>query len=427
MIKKINKFRNLSTFNLNSIILFSSSFMTQIIALLMMPILARIFTTYEFGFYGVFTAMCAIGGVVATARYEMAINLPKSNMHSLIIFYTAIALSLLFCIILIIFVMIFKNDISIYFGFSEFEYILYFVPASIFLVSVRQSSLYLLSRHDQYLHIAAGNLTQTISTASTQVTLGSITSISGGLTYGQILGQFISVSYLLRKLYEQRILKISKSIGYKSLYIAKRYKKFPNYLLPAQGINVLIGYLPILLIGRFYSIEDIGVYVLVHRALSVPVTMISNSVGIVFRQNASDEYITLRNCSNIYRSTFKKLFLISIIPFFCLAIFPDKIFGFAFGESWMPAASIAKVLVPMYFIQAIVSPLAAVFVFTENQKLDLIWQTIFLISVVTAFWLGAKILAFEQMMLVVSLIYGVMYVLNGVLSYFMAIGKIKSW
>ena len=74
----INKIRA-SEFNRHVAAILSGSTLAQLIPLISEPILVRFFTPVEFGILALFLAVATIFSSVATARYEMAIVLPKRD------------------------------------------------------------------------------------------------------------------------------------------------------------------------------------------------------------------------------------------------------------------------------------------------------------------------------------------------------------
>jgi len=61
------------------ITLISGTLFAQIISLISIPILTRIYTPDEFGLYSIFFAVTSVIGMVSSLSYEQAIVLPKSQ------------------------------------------------------------------------------------------------------------------------------------------------------------------------------------------------------------------------------------------------------------------------------------------------------------------------------------------------------------
>ncbi|EFK95942.1 polysaccharide biosynthesis protein, partial [sediment metagenome] len=79
----IKDFNLKSEFIKNIFTLLSGSTIAQVITLLAIPVLTRIFTPQDFGFFAVYFSLATIVSTVATGRYELAIMLPKHKKDAL--------------------------------------------------------------------------------------------------------------------------------------------------------------------------------------------------------------------------------------------------------------------------------------------------------------------------------------------------------
>ena len=57
----------------------SGTVISQIIAILVSPILTRIYSPDDYGVFGVYASIVGIVGVIITLKFEAAILLPKDN------------------------------------------------------------------------------------------------------------------------------------------------------------------------------------------------------------------------------------------------------------------------------------------------------------------------------------------------------------
>ena len=132
----------------------------------------------------------------------------------------------------------------------------------------------------------------------------------------------------------------------------------------------------------------LGFFAVTQRVILTPIAIIATSIGDVFRQRASEDFANKGNCREIYMSSLKKLFFISLIPFIALFVLAPWIFAFVFGNEWEEAGVYAQALTPMFFLQFTGKPLSSIFLVTENQNLELIWQLLFLVLTITPFAIG---------------------------------------
>ena len=113
--------------------------------------------------------------------------------------------------------------------------------------------------------------------------------------------------------------------------------------------------------------------------MGIPSSFISNSIGQVFFQEATLEKIKTGYVKKTFNKTLKNLFVISCIIFFPLYLFIEDIFIFVFGENWTVAGKYAKILLPLFFIKFIVSPLTVMNIIFDKNEVGMYWQIILIV------------------------------------------------
>ncbi len=177
--------------------------------------------------------------------------------------------------------------------------------------------------------------------------------------------------------------------------------------------------------SSFFNASVVGYLSFAQKLLGMPMSLIARSTGDVFRQEATVHYNKNKECINIYKSTFKKLFIISILPFSFLFLFAPIIFSIVFGENWIVAGEYAQVLMPMYFLQFLASPLGNVSVVSNKPKIDLYWQLFLIFIVIFSILISYYIFnnSFTTVFLF-SLAYSLSYLLNLLIIYKLTKGNI---
>jgi O-antigen/teichoic acid export membrane protein len=164
-----------------------------------------------------------------------------------------------------------------------------------------------------------------------------------------------------------------------------RHRAFWRLSLPSNLLNVLVGQLPLFMIGARYGALAAGLFALTQRVLSAPVALLASSVLEVFKRQSVLDFQTHGNCRDAYRYTFKALALLGIGPSLVLLLFSPQLFAWIFGEQWRAAGDMAQILAPLYFLNFIASPLSYVFFVTGKQKMDLAWQVALCVMALSAF------------------------------------------
>lgn len=413
-----------SDFAKNVVTLITGTALSQLIPIMITPLLTRMFTPEDFGVYGLYIAICSILAIVVTGRYEIAILVPEKDEDAINILALSVGLNLVISTILFLMIYLFKSELSILLDNSRISGWLYFIPLTTFLMGSYQSLNYWANRKSLYSQMASSRVIQTTSSSSIQLTFGSLIKLGYlGLILGQLIGQLISSLFLLNVLLKKDRDKLRQVNKNKVNYVASRYKDFPKFLIVSHGFNAASAQAPMILLNALFTASVSGLYMLTNRVLTSPITLISKAIGDVFRQQASIEYAQTKQCKEVYRQTFTKLFLLSIIPFSLLFIFSEQIFSIVFGEEWAKAGLITKILVPTFFMRFISSPLSSMFMLAEVQKLDLYWQLCLFILVLVSFATGYYFKSYLLALVLFSATYCLMFSINLYISYALASGK----
>ena len=119
---------------------------------------------------------------------------------------------------------------------------------------------------------------------------------------------------------------------------------------------------------------------MVQRVLGLPSALMGIAIGQVFFQAAVKERKKTGQARSVFISTVKKLFIVSL-PFFIIVFFVvEDLFAFIFGEDWRIAGIYSKILLPLFFIKLLSSPVSMINTVFEKQIYGLIISIILLTS-----------------------------------------------
>jgi O-antigen/teichoic acid export membrane protein len=409
------------------ITLITGTGLAQAIPIAISPILTRLYTPEEFGMFGMYLAIVSIFAVAATGRYELAILLPRNDKDAMNIVALSASLSVLFSLFLLIVVVVFGENITLLFGEPSLSAWLFWVPLSVLLVGVYQSLNYWSNRKGYYKRLAVSRTLQSVGASTTQVSAGYLNVGALGLIAGQVVAQIVSSSILAHQITKgdnKTLKQVSKK---RMCVLAKKYNNFPKFLIAAHGFNTGSSQMPIMLLTAFFNSSVAGFYMLTQRVMGAPTTLIAGAIGDVFRQEASQAYRTTGNCRKTYTNTLKKLLLLSILPSVIFFFIAPGLFALIFGESWREAGVYAQILTPVFFLRFVTSPLSAMFMIAEKQKLDLVWQIGLFFLTVVSLVIGYHS---DSVYLAISLFsasYSFMFLLNVVMTFKMTISSIKAF
>ncbi len=256
-----------SKFGRDIITLVSGTAVAHAIPLALAPILTRIYTPADFGILAIYTSAATILTVFASLKYDLAIVLPKSDTDAANITVLCILLATSIALILFFLILIFNQEITSVLtdGESEAKEIakwLYFVPVSVFFMGIFNALSFWFNRKEQYKVMAASKVVYSLGNIGLQLASGSIGYVPKGLLLGFLGGRFAAILFLWQK-FRVKWIAIFKEVGKSGmLRMLTRYKRFPQFTLPAELLNVVSNQIPVLIIGKIFGGVVLGNYYL---------------------------------------------------------------------------------------------------------------------------------------------------------------------
>jgi len=412
----ISKLKPKSEFTRNVLTLMTGTTIAQAIPIAISPILTRIYTPEDFGVFALYMSLLMIFGNLAAGRYEMAILLPKNNRDAKHIVVVAIILSFITSLIFFFLIVLFHKEIMGVLENNNISIWLYLLPLNIFLFSVASILYYWYNRKKEYKTLAHNQILKSSMQGIVNISVGYFSKITAGLISGTLLGTFISVIYLFKKVKND----FDKFIfsKYRAILLLKKYQKFPKFLILSNFLESLSNQLPILLISSFFGITIVGFYALSQRIVKIPLMFMGSSISSVFRQKASELLVTTGSCRVLYLNTFKKLFILGTIPFIIFYFIAPDMFRVIFGEEWKVTGEYAQLLTPLFYLEFIIYPLRIMFIVAEQQAYTVYIQIYAIISVFIAFAVGNYYFhSIEASLVILTILYAIKNIYELVMSY----------
>ncbi len=382
----INKLKPKSEFTRNVLTLMIGTTIAQAIPIAISPILTRLYTPEDFGVLALFTSITSILGTIATGRYELAIMLPKKDEDAINIFALGFIINVAISLLTLILVIIFHKHFIHLLNNKGISVWLYFIPFAVFFIGLFNLLNYYNIRQKEFKDLAKATVFKSVVLSIVQINIGFIKQGASGLVLGQFFSQVAANSKLIKNITKNKEL-LSSINRAKIFSLAKKYKNFPMYSMPGALTSTFSKNFTEILISTFFGIATLGFYSLTNRVLSVPVTLIGNSISQVYFQQAADEAKKEGNAIKAFRSTAKKLLIIAI-PFFLILYFVvEDIFIFIFGEQWQIAGLYAKIIIPFIFVNFIFTPLSSTYDIFDGLKIELIWKVLYFIGILIIIFL----------------------------------------
>ena len=408
LISFIEKNRILNSFFSNPLwkgvlILGTGSMLTQLLGILVIPILTRLFSPSDFGLFGMFNAILAIILTFISLRYEYAIPVPKDSDTAAHLLVLCIVLVCLSSFVLSLVLIILGSYLVTLFNLQAIAPFFWILLIGCFGTGIYQALNYWAIRKKDYSTITYTQINQSISGNVSKLFFGIIGIGSIGLLLGQVISNITGVGTFVKKIRESdRNCFTSISVpGLK--HAAREYRDFPLFSTPATLLFTVSLQLPVFFISLFYGIKEVGWYTLAYSMLTLPASFIGSSIAQAFYGEAANQMHTNPSALKaLYLNTVKKLTLISLPVFGIIALVAPFLFPIIFGEAWLGAGVYTLPLAIVAISEFITTPTNKLQVYGFNN-----WQLGFHIFRFTLIFLGFYISNLLNINILLSLfIYG---------------------
>ena len=380
---KINNFSDL--FSLSG-----ASLVSQFSFILFAPILYRLYDTFDFGVLAIFTAIGSSLVVFTHFQYNQSIILQHDNRRALNIIRGILLITLVFTLIIFFIFFLFGNHLESLFNLPDNQTLLFLLIPLILFLSLNEVLKQWASRLKYYKVISLSIVSIAILNQLLSLIFFYLGIKSFGLIYSYILSQFIGASIIFYFFYKSEKNFFHGWEFSKIIYDLKSNFDFVKYNLPSEFVNRFITQIPVIGLGIYANNSVVGAYDLSFKVLNIPFKITNSSIGEIFKRNAVEENMTKKNYSKIFTNNFLSLTAISLSFLFFILVFSDFLFLYAFGEKWLEASQISKIIIWFISVKMIASPLSYSFFINNKLFEDFLIHFYLLISSIIIF-----VIAFE--------------------------------
>ena len=362
----LEKFNLKSDFLKSVVLLTSGTVIAQAISFLASPILLRLFNPEEMGELGFFLRIVAFISSIATARYELAIPLPKSNHHAFQLFRLSLKIAKTTLI---------ATTIAglVYWGIDGFEsqlglYIMAIVIGSYAVIFKNLGSNWAV-RLKAFRRISLSNVYGALGMNGFKIGAGLAGFGVPGLILATLIGLFISAILFFVDFFKIKGLSENRKSRLKQIALAREHIEFPKVNLPHVLIDNGRELILAIFFIEFFDESVFGSYDHSFRTLKLPLVIVGTAMGQAFYQRCSELFNLREPLFPFLKRTTGILALLSIVPFGVIFFFGEPIFAFVFSEEWRFAGKISELLAPWLLVNFIASPISTIPLVIKKQTL----------------------------------------------------------
>jgi lipopolysaccharide exporter len=361
----------------------SAPLCTQILGIILMPIVTRLYAPDVYGVFNLFGAIVMPISVFVTMGYNSSIVLPQRDEIASNMLCISLGLTVLIAVLTVPLIWLGSDFFLHWLKVPELGIYLWLIPINVFAIGLWLSLRFWNVRGKRFGRIAISRISDAVVNKGILIGAGfSGFATAGSLIIGAIAGSMTMSAVLGGRIWQESGQLFKRSIRWSNIIQGiKRYRKFPLYNLPTALLGRLSASITIFLFSFYFSKSVIGYYGLGLAVLSMPMTFIGSSISEVFYQRGARARHEDTNAS-LVEKLFKQMTWMSMLPFFLLAIIGDSIFAFVFGANWSEAGVYAQILSFKIFISFIISPASSLPNILEKQEVSLF---LYIATIITSF------------------------------------------
>lgn len=371
-----------------ALILGSGTAVAQLIGIVTMPIITRLYAPSDLGILAVYSSILAIFGVGATLRYEFASTLPKENEDAVNLFGLCL---ILLCLTTIGFalILLFGRDLLINtFDLSSIEQYMWFLLIGFFGMGLYTTLNYWAVRQRDYKRITHTKINQGAGGSICKILLGILSFGPIGLIIGHIVSQIAGITTLAHAMWKKEKENLKAISLSRMMSVARTYKSFPVFNFPASIVNTIALQLPPLMLLALYDSQVVGFYALANMLVVLPGSLISGSMGQAYFGEASKMVRERsRELRSLYVRTLKHLSIVAIPLIGIPALCAPFVIPFIFGGAWTEAGWYCWPLALTAISAFVASPTSRMDIYGYNHW-KLIWDVARVVSILTGFYVS---------------------------------------
>ncbi|MBO7455735.1 MAG: lipopolysaccharide biosynthesis protein [Paludibacteraceae bacterium] len=367
--------------------LLSANVIAQAIGILVYPLLTRMYAPEDFALLSLFTSIAGVLVLVATAEYQYAIVLPKSDEHARALTHVCVLL-LLAMTALICLSLPFAAPIAAMFKAPALATYWWMMPLSVLGLGLWNILNYWYIRRRAFTRASGYQITQSVFSASGKIGLGALGWLQGGMVVATVFAPLLSLlinGALAWRKYLSELLHPCRS---DMRFVAREYANFPKFNLPRALVNSVGLALPVWLLTPHFGLAEVGQLSLAMMAAFVPLNIIARACYQVLYQRVAELVQRRQSIARVLWRFSLWMTVAFLIGLTAVYIFVPQLVTFIFGAEWLEAADIIRALYPYIVLTPICGSVCFLSDVFAKQKTALWMETGYVAALALALLVG---------------------------------------
>ena len=357
----------------NVAVLISSTAVAQVIVIIAMPLITRLYSVHDIGVINLVFALLSFATPLMCMRFESALLICRTREAAGLSIACLLAIPITSVIFTCFAAMLHSNA---QLGFEAIP----FWSILALLIMLPGIGLFSYFRAVWLREGAVRRIGGVTMARSVGQTFGRLAGGFAGLGFtGLMIGEFllswsvapfIKSRVAVKKLFERGRLSLTR--------VVSRYRKFPLLELPSQILNNGSLFLPIPMTAALYGIEAAGLFGLAHRLGTLPISQIARAVADVTQMQMAEAVRKKdsKKVEQLFWYVIKRLFLFALLPLLAFVLLAPILAGPVLGEKWAETGVLLALISPWLLGQTVVGPVSRILVILQRQQLKLAYDLI---------------------------------------------------
>ena len=327
----------------------------QLMFVLAMPLLSRLFTPADFGLFTVYLSIVNIFGPIIGLKFESGLYAANTHEQARSMLGLAIATMSLVALSIASFFPLVDGHLSGTFG-AAIAKIGFLLPIGIFLSGMWSTTSAWAIKSGAISTLSIARFLQPALMTALQLAAGlahlpGITMVIAHLVSHATYGVFI-LARSLNKDDWKHLFSLSIPLLLKH---AREQIKFPLFTMPAQVSMLMGSNLPPILIGLIFGMDKAGYCGIAYRLVTAPISIVSLPLGHVFTSEVSRDR-SLSHLQRLGTRIFIASLFIVVVPMLIGGIIAPHVAGHLLGSRWAATGEVIFAFSIFGAVQAITTP-----------------------------------------------------------------------
>ena len=324
----------------------SGQLIAQIIQVITVPILSRVYSDTAYGNTALITSTATVILSISTLGLISAIMKPEDKEEAKRVFTTAFIANFILTTALAA-ICLLLQDSFVLFQISE-DYCISIILLWLYLIVYTTSSLMTVYTNKMGLYNKL--FFNPIIGAVAQLVLAVPLGLCGFGYKGFMVTYIVQYAIIDIQMMWKNIPFYKGYCFSDFLTVIRSYKEYIIYQYPANLIgNVAIEY-PTQYLGRCFTTQQLGGYSLCERVMKYPVRLIAAPIATVYFRTATEHYQQGKDLAEFTYKMISRILLISAIPIAAFIFVSEPVFAFVLGEEWHATGTLAGLLCVQYVL-----------------------------------------------------------------------------